>query len=424
MTANGPALMERGRLNPGYLKLDLFCRGLRLAEDCLLTGKQEALRVRAGLGSGLEMRICAEGGLHVNAPVTEAFAAGSPYVLHGPRPTGEHWICHEGREVAQVRLLPTPHFYEQRTASGKEMGAVGTIQGTYLGVYYGITCANWKRPTDDACRFCAVGLNVSDGSERTDKRPEDVVETALAAREELGITFVHLNGGFDDAQSYLDTFGPVVKALREQTGLLIGLQVPPLKDFADYGLFRRMGVDNVSLCFEAWNPERFASICPGKDRRAGLERFKEAIAYCAQEVGFPTTNGELIVGLEDPADSMAAVDWLTSVGAVPTICVFRPVVGTAYRDLPPPRIEDVLPVFAHAYVRCMERGLPIGVAPNVKVSIVMNPEEGRWLLPPAQRNRWRLRRWKHAAVRRAYGVYLDRRANGSRVPLRYTHPRC
>ena len=30
MTA-GPALFENGRLNPGYLKLDLFCRGLRIA---------------------------------------------------------------------------------------------------------------------------------------------------------------------------------------------------------------------------------------------------------------------------------------------------------------------------------------------------------------------------------------------------------
>ena len=110
------------------------------------------------------------------------------------------------------------------------------------------------------------------------------------------------------------------------------------------------------------------------------------------------------------ADSMAAVDWLTEVGAVPTLCVFRPVIGTHYEGLPPPVTDDVAPVFAHAYERCMERGLPVGIAPNVKVSIVLNPEECRWLLPPGRRDRWRLRRLKNAAMRKALGAYVRRRA--------------
>jgi len=419
VTGTGPALIERGRLNPGYLKLDLFCRGLRLADDCLLDGRQGTLRVRAGLGSGLEMRIETGGaGIHVNAPVAEPFAADSPYELHGPRSGGLHWLTFEGREVAEVRVPQRPRFYDRNTSRGKPMGSVGTIQGTYLGIYYGMVCANWKRPEDDACRFCAVGLNVAEGGDRTDKAVEDVVETALAARDELGITFVHLNGGFDDGARYLERFGPVMQALSRDTGLLTGLQLPPLPDLAQYEEFRAYGVNNISLCFEAWNPKRFAEICPGKDRRAGLEDYKQAIDHCARNVGFETTNGELIVGLEDPSDSIAAVDWLTDVGAVPTICVFRPVIGTHYAEVPPPKTDDVAPVFAHAYMRCMERGLPIGIAPNVKVSIVMNPEEGRWLLPPERRNAWRLRRLKHAAMSKALGLYVNRcarRAGARRV---------
>ncbi|MHC5012251.1 MAG: radical SAM protein, partial [Planctomycetota bacterium] len=342
--------------------------------------------------------------------VTEAFAANSPYELHGPRPNGRHWLTHDDREVCEVELPERPKFLDRLTSTGRPMGSIGVIQGTYLGVYFGVLCANWKEPERDNCRFCSLGTSVLEGQEGTKKTSQDVLETALAAREELGITFVHLNGGFDDSEAYLDRFRDAITSLRERTGLLIGFQLPPLSDLEQYRTLKEMGVNNVSLCFEIWNPEIFAEVCPGKHRRAGLDRYKEAIRFCTEEVQFDTTNGEMIAGLEPPADSMAAIDWLTGVGAIPTICVFRPVRGTPYEARPAPTTEDMLPVFAHAYRRCMDRGLPIGIAPNIHVSIVLNPEEWRWLLPPAERNRWRGQRLKLAAMRRAFGAWYGLRS--------------
>jgi uncharacterized radical SAM superfamily protein len=89
------------------------------------------------------------------------------------------------------------------------------------------------------------------------------------------------------------------------------------------------------------------------------------------------TNGEIIAGLEPPESSMRAIDWITSVGAVPTVCVFRPLMGTDMEDAPPPRTDDLVPVFRRLYEACMDRGLPIGCAPNVHVSLVLLPEECR-----------------------------------------------
>ena len=63
----------------------------------------------------------------------------------------------------------------------------------------------------------------------------------------------------------------------------------------------------------------------------------------------------------------------------------------------------MVPVFAHAYRRCMEKGLPIGIAPNVHVSIVMNPEECRWLLPPGERGGFKWRRWKSRTLQWVMG---------------------
>jgi uncharacterized radical SAM superfamily protein len=67
------------------------------------------------------------------------------------------------------------------------------------------------------------------------------------------------------------------------------------------------------------------------------------------------------------------------VGAIPTVCVFRPLVGTDYSNLPPPETEPLVPVFRRLYESCMERGLPIGCAPDVHVSLVLLPEEARTL---------------------------------------------
>ncbi|HEY6549357.1 MAG TPA: hypothetical protein VI589_15685, partial [Vicinamibacteria bacterium] len=107
-------------------------------------------------------------------------------------------------------------------------------------------------------------------------------------------------------------------------------------------------------------------------------------------------NGEIIAGLEPPESSIRAIDWITSVGAIPTVCVFRPLVGTDLADADPPRTEDMIPIFRRLYEACMEKGLPIGCAPNVHVSLVMLPEECAALSP--QRYRWQSLKLKAMAA--------------------------
>ena len=68
------------------------------------------------------------------------------------------------------------------------------------------------------------------------------------------------------------------------------------------------------------------------------------------------TNGEIIAGLEPPESSIAAIDWITSVGAIPTVCVFRPLIGTDLEDAEPPKTEEMVPVFRRLYEACMETG--------------------------------------------------------------------
>ena len=380
------------RTNPALLKLDLYCRGLRLDDSCYIEGDggRKILRTRAGLGSGLELIL--PGGLWTNAPVTEPFAQASPYVLH--RTPGGYVLRHGDDLVAPVQLSPRPAWYDQATHGGKPMTRVGTLQGTYLGIYQAKVCEYWtQKPQRTNCRFCSVGLNL--GVDDADQKSvSEVMEVVAAAREQSGITYVDFNTGHYDGDTYLDILEPYLVRIKKEFGLLVGFQTPPHRNFKRYDALRAMGLNRVSFCFEIFDRARFQEICPGKHAEYGLDTYLDAVRYCAQ-LGRTgprdepwVTNGEIIAGLEPPESSIRAIDWITSVGAVPTVCVFRPLVGTDMQHEAPPRTEDLVPVFRRLWEACMERGLPVGVAPNIHVSLVMLPEECRHLSPrryPLQR---------------------------------------
>jgi uncharacterized radical SAM superfamily protein len=173
----------------------------------------------------------------------------------------------------------------------------------------------------------------------------------------------------------------MIEAIKRETGLLIGIQTPPHQDLKRYDRLKALGVNRVSFCFELIDPEAFQTTCPGKNRYYGLDRYLQAMDYCASlgktiDLNNPwVTNGEIIVGLESMEKSMEAIDRIVSVGAIPTVCVFRPLKGTDYEDRLPPTFEEALGVFQHFYHACMSQKLPIGVAPHIKVSLVMLPEE-------------------------------------------------
>jgi uncharacterized radical SAM superfamily protein len=397
------------RHDPALLKLDLYCQGLRLDESCYIEedGGRKILRTRAGLGSGLELVL--PGGLWTNVPVTEPFAQESPYTLH--RADGRYLLRWRGEPVAEVTLSPRPGWYEAHTSSGKPMTRIGTLQGTYLGIYQAKVCEYWTEPVKVNCKFCSVGLNlgVDDASE---KSVAEVMEVVRAARRDSGITYVDFNTGHYAGDTYLDILEPYIVRIKEELGLLVGIQTPPHRDLRRYDGLREMGVNRVSFCFEIFDPEIFKEVCPGKHAEYGLDFYLEAVRYCAA-LGAKgprrepwVTNGEIIAGLEPPESSIRAIDWITSVGAIPTVCVFRPLVGTDLEDAPPPKTEEIVPVFRRLYESCMERRLPIGCAPDIHVSLVMLPEECRGLSP--RRFPWQTAKLRAMAAAFRWG--FERRA--------------
>ncbi|MDI6783993.1 MAG: radical SAM protein [bacterium] len=371
-------LFKNGKLNPGYLKLDLYCRGIKIDSSCkLVKDARTVLRTRAGLGSGLEAVLPGE--LYTNIPLEEHFVPNTPYLLK--KEQGSYAIYRDRKFVCNIRLPKRPKFYDQKTSSGKLMSSIGVMQGTYLGIYPTGACGYWQNESN--CKFCSVGLNLGD-KDAKEKSVQDVLETVIAAQEEEKITFVHFNTGTyqvgECPKVELDELEPYLTPVKKETGLLVGVQTPPAPDLKRYNKLRDMGVDHVSFCFELWNDKILHELCPGKATIIGKKRYLDAIEYCAKVFKPGAVSGEIIAGLEPVEDTLAAIEWITDHGAFPTICIFRPCVGTKLQEWNSPDTDEMVPIFRRMYTACIEKNVPIGIAPNANVSLVLLPREGRYFV--------------------------------------------
>jgi len=116
------------RSNPALLKLDLYCKGMRLDDSCFIEedGGRKIMRTRAGLGSGLEAIL--PGGLWTNIPVVESFAQRSPYELK--RRDGLYELSRDGEFVATIRLSPRPSV-RCRAAGGLDRRKVSWLSRSW-----------------------------------------------------------------------------------------------------------------------------------------------------------------------------------------------------------------------------------------------------------------------------------------------------
>ena len=378
-------------LKPVELEIELFCRGMRIDASCQTENDARRIsRTRAGLGSGLEIVIPATPKpIWVNVPVLEGFAQNSVFLLR--LITGEYGVLdtRNGLEY-RVDIPPEPAWYSRKTTSGVEMSRVGVLQGNYLGIYVSNRCLYWSWSPSLACKFCTTGKNVG-AAEESRKKVEDVVEVARAARDESRSVFTHFNTGYhyEDRADREIIHGlrqcePFVRAVRRQVGGFIGVQaVPVLRDsYHEYDALIEAGTNHFSFCYEFEDPEVFARICPGKAKTVGQRAFFEAMEYTSKKLGRGRVSGEIIAGIEPVEATKRGIDRIVNAGAFPTVCIFRPTVGSEMESTPPPDPEAMKEVFAHMYESCRRARIPIGILP-IEVSLVVQPEEAEELVDPS-----------------------------------------
>ncbi|HEX3110982.1 MAG TPA: hypothetical protein VHU41_17915, partial [Thermoanaerobaculia bacterium] len=109
--------------------------------------------------------------------------------------------------------------------------------------------------------------------------------------------------------------------------------------------------------------------------------FFEAMEYTAKRLGRGRVSGEIIAGVEPIEATKRGIDRIVNAGAFPTVCIFRPTIGSEMEDWPAPDPEEMRDVFAYLHQACRRAGLPVGILP-IEVSLVVQPEESADLVEP------------------------------------------
>ena len=325
--------------NPGQLKLDLVIRGMKISRGALASPEiDRTLRLAGEIGAALELDIILPENVVVNIPILECLADDRPYTLI--KEDGRFFIAGQDERV-EVGVAALPGFYEKKTTSGVSMAKIGRAYGGYLAVSPTPVCEFITQEL--ACRYCDL--------EAKKGRPwtiEEVMETVASAVDEGVVEYICLNVGYTESpDGGIALLEPYIKAIKHEYDLLVCVQAqPPMSDEwidATYA----MGIDSIAYNLEAYDPEVFARIAPGKMRLIGRERYFEALRHAGRIFPSGAVVSNLIIGLEPMESTLKGIDMLAAIGVIPTLPIYRS--GTVFEGSGPAPVDELAPVYLHLH---------------------------------------------------------------------------
>ena len=215
----------------------------------------------------------------------------------------------DGEEfLDEADFSPDPQFYGKKTSRGTPMESIAQARPQRLDVWVYRFCHFWEG--GNQCRFCAVNAMFKSGVESTGRvslDPKDISETIKEALKEPGrFSQVTVTGGADpgedqkfnsETQRYIEVLqviGENFSGSRFPSQLLsCGLSKKQLKRIhSETGL--------LSYCpdIEVWDKERFAWICPGKEKFIGWDGYVRSMLDAVEIFGSGRVYTNIVAGCE------------------------------------------------------------------------------------------------------------------------------
>jgi len=332
----------------GQLITELQSKGLRV---------ERPFETRRGGAGPADAGMIWVEGVAVTVPVGASYVAGSPFVL---RREDEGWgIYRDGARVATADPLERPRFYDLATADGIPYWKIALLHLDSLASTVLQTCTYWG--TSDQCTFCGIELSLQADRTIAVKRPDQLAEVAVAAKELDQVVDVTLTTGStaapDRGARYL---GRCARAIKQATGLPIEGQFEPPADLGVLDEVHDDGLDSVGMHVESFDPEVLARIAPGK-ARTGIDGYFRAWERAVEVFGAGQVSTYVILGMgEDPEVTVDGCRRAVDIGVYPFVVPLRPVPGSLMGDCMPPSADYMDRVYRQVAPYLVARGLGSG----------------------------------------------------------------
>lgn len=325
---------------------DLQSRGLRLETT-------PVERRSGGAGPSDSGLIWIEG-VAATVPTGTTWAEASPYVLR--EEDQGYGIYRDGERLAGATAGQRPRYYDLTTADGVPYWKIALLHLDSLASTVLQTCAYWGN--DDQCAFCGIGLSLAAGNTVAKKRPEDLAEVAVAARDLDGAVDATLTTGStvapDKGALYVGRCGAAVK---DASGLPVEVQFEPPDDLGVIDRVADMGIDSVGIHVESFDPVVLARIAPAK-ARTGIENYFAAWERAVARFGEGQVSTYVILGMgEDPDVTVEGCRRAIDLGVYPFVVPLRPIAGSLLEDSLPPPAEYMEGVYRRVVPYLRARGI-------------------------------------------------------------------
>lgn len=348
--------------NPGALKIDLMLRGIRIDDP--------VVKAWACGSAGIDILLPQD--TLVNIPCSEYFTINSPYVI---RKTGKDYLITDGKGEVPVKLVERPAFYNGRTSTGVPFSRIASVHGSYTVITPSPRCDFFNRSVE--CKYCAGNFDV-EGSDNAVFSVEEVLEAVEAVLKEMPSEIIYLSIGFSETpDGGIEFLKPYIKAIKKQFNCLVAVETLPPKENHWIDETYAIGADSVLYNLEIFDKELFEIICPGRAELIGRKRYMEALEYAAKIFPNGTVASHLIVGLEPPGSTCIGIDYLTGIGVVPVLPIYRPSKGRDLR-IDPLTTEIIIPVYKHLYASVKKQKINFNWVRDL--SMVTTPIEIRSLM--------------------------------------------
>jgi hypothetical protein len=309
------------------------------------------------------------------------------------------------KEVADIRFVARPHYYNAESLSRRPMTRVVSACGLdELNVWPWHDCA-----ISATCGFCGINKvshSAGNGGDmfrslqvrgqasaldvwaRIEARYLEELTAAVEVAagdacydEHLHLILISGNLADDQLDDQARIYARIAAALKKTAAAgrfsegVVAVTAPP-SDLALLDEMRAGGVDVVVFNLEAFTPAAFQRHCPGKDN-IGRSHYAEALRRAVGVFGRGATWCNFVLGLESSEELLAGCEELASGGIVPGANVLHLDVGGA-AGLEPPDFETVVHFYRGLGDVCRRHGLrPYYCARALRTSLANEAFDGR-----------------------------------------------
>jgi radical SAM protein (TIGR04043 family) len=295
-------------------------------------------------------------GVAVTVPTDAAFAQSSPYVLRGE--DDGLAVYADGQRVASASTAGRPRYYDLTTDEGIPYWQIALLHLDSLASTVLQTCAYWGN--SDQCTFCGIGLSLAAGRTVAKKRPDQLAEVAVAAKQLDGVVDATLTTGStmgrDRGALYVAECG---QAIKEAAGLPVEVQFEPPADLDVIDRVHDRGIDSVGIHVESFDPVVLARVAPAK-ARTGIEGYFQAWQRAVSLFGEGQVSTYVILGMgEDPDLTALGCQRAIDIGVYPFVVPLRPIAGSLMEDQVPPTAAYMERIYRKVVPYLTARGLDI-----------------------------------------------------------------